>query len=57
MSLSFCNECDMVVEGDTIDFECPDCGIMHEICRHCKMSDVSELAEDDPRQRKERAHG
>lgn len=45
MSISFCKECDRVVEGETI--ECEDCGA--EICVTCGRV-AAGLPEDDPRE-------
>ena len=49
MSITYCSQCEQVVEGDTLDFECPECGATHTICRHCSQAETVELPEDDPR--------
>jgi hypothetical protein len=49
MSISWCNECEQVVEGNTINFACPNCDMLHTICRFCETECVTEINDDDPR--------
>ena len=43
MSISWCNECEQVVEGNTVSFICPACDTDHTICRICETECVIEI--------------
>jgi len=49
MSIDFCNDCEQVVEGNTVTASCPSCDYQFQVCRYCEGSDISSMSEDDPR--------